>query len=417
MMLMLVMCSVISLNISYAQEGGEKEKPTVEELKDRIDGIDESVNALITDVSGLKKIKVSGYMQIQFDKTEANRSFTMSPYDSSDFDQSRFRVRRSRLKVAYDAGLTQFVIQGDFSNTGFSLKDAYIKITEPWLQYFSLQTGVFNRPAYEVEYSSSQRESMERSKVISTLYPGERDLGAMLIVNPDEMFKFQFAGFNNTFKGTFSQADPNFNDEPLYYMARLTKEFALTDLGLGIDLGVHARFGNAIANTNSVLESDKGTKAVPDSSSVKKGDAIGRNWFGVEAQIYYDFLGGMKIMGEYIMGSNVDSLGLAAKPGTIRKRDFSGFYVMLVKNITEQWQFAAKYDSYNPNTKIAESDIDNANDLSYNTIGLGLHNYSFDNVRLSLWYDINKRAENVNVKGFETSPINNLLTVRFQYKF
>ncbi len=416
-MLMLVLCSVISLNISYAQEGGEKEKPTVEELKDRIDGIDESVNALITDVSGLKKIKVSGYMQIQFDKTEANRSFTMSPYDSSDFDQSRFRVRRSRLKVAYDAGLTQFVIQGDFSNTGFSLKDAYIKITEPWLQYFSLQTGVFNRPAYEVEYSSSQRESMERSKVISTLYPGERDLGAMLIVNPDEMFKFQFAGFNNTFKGTFSQADPNFNDEPLYYMARLTKEFALTDLGLGIDLGVHARFGNAIANTNSVLESDKGTKAIPDSSSVKKGDAIGRNWFGVEAQIYYDFLGGMKIMGEYIMGSNVDELGTAAKPTTIRKRDFSGFYVMLVKNITEQWQFAAKYDSYNPNTKIAESDIDNANDLSYNTIGLGLHNYSFDNVRLSLWYDINKRAENVNVKGFETSPINNLLTVRFQYKF
>jgi len=416
-MLMLVLCSVFSLNISYAQEGGEKEKPTVEELKDRIDGIDESVNALITDVSGLKKIKVSGYMQIQFDKTEANRSFTMSPYDSSDFDQSRFRVRRSRLKLTYYAGLTQYVLQGDFSNTGFSLKDAYIKITDPWLQYFSLQTGVFNRPAYEVEYSSSQRESMERSKIISTLYPGERDLGAMLIVNPDEMFKFQFAAFNNTFKGTFSQADPNFNNEPLYYMARLIKEFALTDLGLGIDLGVHARFGNAIANTNSVLESDKGTKAVPDSSSVKKGDAIGRNWFGVEAQIYYDFLGGMKIMGEYIMGSNVDEFGTAAKPASIRKRDFSGFYVMLVKNITEQWQFAAKYDSYNPNTKIAESDVDNANDLAFNTIGLGIHNYSFDNVRLSLWYDINKRAENVNVKGFETSPINNLLTVRFQYKF
>ncbi len=125
----------------------------------------------------------------------------------------------------------------------------------------------------------------------------------------------------------------------------------------------------------------------------------------------------MKIMGEYILGSNVDEFGTAAKPTTIRKRDFSGFYVMLVKNITEQWQFAAKYDSYNPNTKIAESDIDNANDLAFNTIGLGIHNYSFDNVRLSLWYDINKRAENVNVKGFETSPINNLLTVRFQYKF
>ncbi len=413
--LMVVFCSMLSLNIAVkAQEGTEKKVPTVEELKDRIDGIDENVNTLITDVSGLKKMKISGYMQIQFEKSETNAGFGMNPYDST-ADLARFRVRRSRLKFAYDAGMTQFVVQGDFSNTGFSLKDAYMNITDPWLKYFSLQTGVFNRPNYEVEYSSSQRESMERSRVISTLYPGERDLGMMLTLNPDDMFKFQFAAFNNTFLGTYSQSQPNFRDEPLYYMARLTKQFSFNDLGLGIDLGVHARFGNIVANTNKVLESDMATKATADSTTYKKGDAIGRNWFGVEAQIYWDFLGGLKLTAEYIMGSNVDQLGVRTNPTTIRKRDFSGFYVMLVKNINEQWQLAAKYDTYNPNTKISETAIDNIADLAYNTIGVGLHNYTFDNIRISLWYDMNKRT--TNDKVLPTTPIDNLLTVRFQYKF
>lgn len=429
-MLMIVLCSLISMNIAVkAQEGETKKAPTIEELKDRIDGIDENVTGLITDVNGLKKIKISGYMQVQFEKSEANKGFgTFSPYDSTNYDIARFRVRRSRLKVAYDAGMTQFVLQGDFSNAGFTIKDAYINITDPWLKYFSLQTGIFNRPNYEVEYSSSQRESMERSLVVRTLYPDERDLGAMLVFAPEDIFKFQFAAFNNTYKGDIQQNLPNTNQEPVYYMARITKQFAFNDLGLGIDIGAHARFGNIIANTNTVFESDQGTAKTVVPDTIKKGDAIGRNWFGFEAQIYWDFLGGMKLMGEYIMGSNVNELtplydkyNVPQAPKTIRKRDFNGFYVMLVKNITEEWQIAAKYDSYNPNTKIDAANIDNTGDLAVSTIGFGLHNYTFENVRISLWYDITNTTTSDNVingtKLLPTSPINNLLTVRFQYKF
>ena len=420
---------IMNFTPSKGQESGETKEISTTELKDRLDGIDENVTGLLNDLAGLKKIKISGYMQIQFEKTESNKGFdlgggnySIDPYDSSEHNvQGRFRVRRSRLKTAYNAGLTQFVLECDFSNEKFTLKDAYINFMEPWTKYFSMTVGVFKRPNYEVEYSSSQRESMERSAVVRKLYPDERDLGAMLTFSPEDWFKLQIAGFNNTYNGDLKQFWPNFNSAPLYYMFRLTKELMFSNLGLSVDLGVHARIGDLVANTDKVIQSENNNTII-DSASVKKGDKIGRNWFGVEAQIYYDFLGGMKILGEYITGTNTDEAIAATSAATpIRMRNFSGFYIMLVKNISTEWQFVAKYDSYNPNTKIVKTDINSTSDLPVSTLGFGIHNYTFDNIRISLWYDMNATATNDNlVKGkplLEKDPVDNFLILRFQYKF
>ncbi|MEI6090460.1 MAG: porin [bacterium] len=400
-------------NPVWSQESDESTK--LEELKGQVEGINENVTTLLTDVTNLKKMKISGYMQVQYEQTQSAKGLFANPYDAKDLVKGRVRIRRSRLKFAYDAGLTQVVIQGDFSNEKFELKDAYIKITDPWTKYFALQTGVFNRPNYEVEYSSSQRESMERSTVIKNLYPSERDLGAMLIVNPDDMFQLQVAAFNNTMLGDLKQFSPNFNAEKFYYMARLTKQLSFQDAGLGIDFGVSARIGNVVTNTNKVYTSDMATKPKADSTTYAKGDLLPRTWYGAEAQIYWDFLGGMKLTAEYMMGSNVDELSAATPTGAIRMRDFSGYYVMLVKNVTKDFQVAVKYDSYNPNTKIDAAAVDNTKDLAFSTIGIGLHNYTFDNVRISLWYDMNKTTTLAGL--LDKDPLDNLLTFRVQYKF
>lgn len=407
---LMAMMILFSFVLVQAQDD-EKLKEQVDEIKGKVDGIDENVNTLLTDVAGLKKLKVSGYLQIQYMHTEKESGFGTLPYSVDLASKDQFIVRRGRLKFNYASGLTQFVIQGDFSNKGFTLKDAYLDFTDPWTEYFTIRTGVFNRPNFEVEYSSSQRESMERSTIIRTLYPDERDLGAMLTVNPDDLFKLQIAGFNNTYQGGFKQFYPNYRKEPLYFMARLTKELLFQDAGMALDLGVHARFGNAVANSDTVILSENKT-SVKTTDQYKKGETIGRNWYGFEAQFYWDFLGGMKLMGEYIMGSNIDE----PKSNAIRMREFSGFYAMLVKNIGSQWQLALKYDSYDPNTKIADNDIDVKEDLVTNTIGFGLHNYSFSNIRVSLWYDMINTQTTSNTK-FASDPIDNQLTLRLQYKF
>lgn len=421
---------------AYAEENETAKPVDPTELNERVNGIDENVSTLLTDVSGLKKMKISGYLQINFEKTEERKSgLGKNPYNSSDVVLSRFRVRRSRVKFNYDAGLTQVVVQGDFSNSGFSLKDAYLEITDPWTKQFSLTSGVFNRPNYEVEYSSSQRESPERSAVVRALYPDERDLGAMISFKDDDLFNIQVAAFNNTFQGGFKQPGiPNFSTEPLYFMGRITKSFSFRDLGLGIDLGAHARFGNVVSSAPYVFESKEAvtkTWAVKDSAALmthKTGATnatYGRNWFGVEAQIYYDFLAGTKLMGEFITGKDVnelnDTLILSSMPSIaktnsyVRKRDFSGFYAMLVQSLTPEWQVAVKYDSYNANTAIDEATIASTSELTKSTLGFGIHNYTFSNVRLTLWYDMIKTKTNDRI--LKTDPIDNFMTVRLQYKF
>jgi phosphate-selective porin len=398
---------------AHAQDADDAQKKT-EELQSQVGGLDEAVKELQNDRDALKKFKFSGYIQVNYEKTEKASGLATDPYDAKDIVKDQIRLRRSRVKLAYDGGSTQAVVQGDFSNTGFSLKDAYLEFTEPWLAMFSLRFGVFNRPDYEVEYSSSQRESPERSLVVRTLYPGERDLGAMLTFAPEDLFTLQLAAFNNTYKGTYSQSAPNFGSEPRYFMARLTRSFTLGELG--VDLGVHGRFGNARLNTNKVIEADSpssGSAMVVDSSSYKAGDGVGRNWFGVEAQLYYDFLGGVKLLGEYITGGDVNELA-AGGASPARLRDFSGWYLMLVKNLGADFQFAAKVDSYTPNTAVDYEAISAAGELATSTLGLGIHNYTFPNVRLTLYYEMVTTRTNA---AFAADPKDNLLTVRAQYKF
>ena len=178
--------SLIAVNNALSQETNM----TFDELKAKVEGIDKNVTNLLNDVTGIKKLKITGFIQFQFEKTESAKGFnvggsnySINPYDSTDeYVQARYRIRRNFIKFEYNAGIAQLVAQMDFSNEKYSLKDAYINITEPWLKYFSLKTGVFFRPSYDVQNSPANMEAIERTYMSSVLYPGERDLGAMLTV-------------------------------------------------------------------------------------------------------------------------------------------------------------------------------------------------------------------------------------------
>lgn len=402
MIILLTYCSYHASAQSVEEEVGE--------IKVLVEGIDETVNTLTSDVSELKKMKISGYLQAQYQHTDKMGGFGKNAYDNNETIHDRIILKKARVKFDYKGKNTGIVIQGDFSNSGFTLKDAYFDFTEPFADLLHFRVGLFNRPNFEVEYSSNQRESMERSEVIRALYPNERDLGAMITINPDDMFNLQIAAFNNTYNGPLKQLLPNYKYYPLYYMLRLTKEFYVPSADLAFDLGAHARIGQMAANNTSTITSETNT---PVSNAVAIGDGINRTWYGVEGRLYWDFLGGLKILGEYILGNNADEMSTdGSKP--IRLREFAGYYVLFVKNLGTDWQFAFKYDSYDPNTKIADKDVTNENDLTINTIGLGIHNYSLDKIRLSLWFDLVSRLTN---DVFPKSPVNNLTTFRFQYKY
>ncbi len=434
-----------------AQDATLNEKLT--EVKDKVDGLTERMATAESDLSKLTKIKVSGYIQAQYQSFE-NPSLQPDNY---------FSLRRVRVKFTYEAADgVKFVVCPDFGAGTYTLKDAYVVLNDHWTKSFSLWVGKFNRPNYEVEYSSSQREVAERSAVIRTLYPGERAIGAKLEYNPVNVpLHVQLALLNgsdgitiNNASGTNMNSTENKDfDNYKDIMVRAYYNLSLGNFG-GLDFGAHGYFGSFKSNALKTLSSDYST--IKD---VKLGDAVKRNWVGGEFQLFADVLGGLSVKGEYIAGKNA-SIGYApiaasgttaAVPGVANfQNNFSGYYLYFIKNLGKKNQFALRYDYYDPNTDISGKDVtvkkytsvdattlknrvSGKSDLATSTISLALHHYFDDNLRITLNYDIVKN-EKVGSEGLLTESYTNpdgtkgtldygkvinqnLLTLRIQAKF
>jgi len=452
-LLMLVSGLVFKAN---AQEATVSEK--LSEVNDKVNGLTERLATDEADLSKLTKIKVSGYIQAQYQNYE---NLNTQPTNF-------FSIRRARVKFTYEAADgVKFVLQPDFSPGALALKDAYVILNDRWTKSFSLWMGKFNRPNYEVEYSSSQREIAERSLIIRTLYPGERAVGAKLEYNPaNTPLHFQLALLNgndgltiNNNAGTNLNTNENKDiDNYKDIMVRATYNLSLGSFG-GLDFGAHGYFGSLKSNALKTLSSDYTT--IKD---VKFGDAVKRNWVGAEFQLFADVLGGLSIKGEYIAGKNA-SIGYspvaaagttAAIPGVANfQNNFAGYYIYFIKNLGKKNQFAFRYDYYDPNTDITGKDVtitkytsadattlknrvSGKSDLATSTFGFALHHYFDDNLRISLNYDIVNnekvgstagvsnlmenytKADGTVVKNgldYTKNVNNNLLTLRIQAKF
>ncbi|MCK9219553.1 MAG: hypothetical protein PHF97_02820 [Bacteroidales bacterium] len=384
---------VLSTNLKAQQiDDLKKEQDTINEnvgnLRDKITGIEERIATAEGDLAKLTKIKLSGYIQAQWQHLEASNAYPAN----------LFMIRRARIKFTYEPvqGVV-FVLQPDFQPGNITIKDAFAQVNEPWLKTFSLWAGKFNRPNYEVEYSSSSREVPERSRVIRAIYPDERAIGAKLeIAPPNVPLKVQLAIFNGN--DGISINNPVYNygtgkwdnvtsvgqntdfDNYKDLMGRVTYAFKLGKIG-GLTIGAHGYYGQIKANSKDVLNSDY----TYDKSLENVGKGVKKNWVGFEAQLYFDFLGGLALKGEYIFGVNstpgysgsakFTSSSTSLKNDTLTlttltttsvnnapaiSRNFNGYYVYLVKNIGKRNQIAVRYDYYNPNTKLSADQIGTA---------------------------------------------------------
>ena len=78
-----------------------------------------------SDLGKLTKIKVSGYIQAQFESYQDGLLKTNDPANT-------FYIRRARVKFTYEAtDGVKFVLQPDFSTGNLSLKDAYAVASLP----------------------------------------------------------------------------------------------------------------------------------------------------------------------------------------------------------------------------------------------------------------------------------------------
>lgn len=419
-----------------------------------------AVQKLHTALELLKRIQVSGYIQPQFQYIDSLGGSTFAGGNFNVNSDKRFMLRRGRVKVAYVTDLTQFVFQMDATEKGFAIKDLYAKFTEPWLKAFSLTVGNMNRPfGYEIGYSSSNRESPERGRMSQIIFPGERDLGAMITFQMPKTSKLNFLKVEG---GMFNGTGTTDFDVQKDFIGRIRMDRSTKKENIQYGLGFSYYNGGWRQGTSkvySMADDSLGLQAfMMKKDTVNYGAISKRQYLGVDAQFNIDWVGGLTtIRGEYIWGQQPATSSSTASPsvqpigspvstanlttGAVTTtipfsdtyiRQFNGAYFYFLQNIMQsKHQFVFKYDWYDPNTNVKGNEIGTkvnapsgktfkttgANDLKYSTIGIGWIYHWDTNVKIMAYYDIVRNETSNNLALWSKDRKDNVFTLRVQYKF
>jgi hypothetical protein len=446
-LLSLFVAAAMSLGVAHAQDGEEPTPTdsdteqtttpmTPEELDETVRGLGERATLIEGELEKLKAIKISGYVQAEwqhFDQTSSlgGRAFY------SDARKNFFTIRRGRIKFHHKLGdVMSYTIQPDISEGGVTLKDAFMSLNFFTNDELRLDAGSFNRPNYEVELSSGARESTERSQVVRAFYPNERDLGVMLSSRLELMENFdpriQLGVFNGP--GPLREVDA-IKD----IIGRITFPIPIgSDSPVQIDLGASYYYGGIPQTGARIIQFADGvadTIANPESGGMA-GFGNNRN-VGVESQIYLDLLpfGGTIVRGEFLTGQRAtagntatsatigtvktadgrDSIrvvpGTAATPLTLRNQ--MGYYVYFIQNIGDDLQLVAKYDAFDRNADLEGTAVKSFAESASSVLGLGV-NYFWEHFRFTLYYEMPRFA--AEELGAEDAK-DNKTTVRMQYRF
>ena len=410
------------------------------------DSLKQSVSELTKAVDALKRIKVTGWVQAQYQWAEAKGAANFDGGDFAKDSDQRFLIRRGRVKVTYNGKLSQFVFQLNGSERGVSLVEIFGKVTDPWTKSWSLTAGVMNRPfGFEIDQTSQLRESPERSRYTQILLPNERDLGAKITYEAGKDKKFYGlrldAGFYNgqgiAVPGTSSAVGTTVNDGVNEFdsfkdfIGRLSYYKNSNDEKYRYGIGVSHYNGGIINTTNKYFEIEGNAYAAADTSNQTfVGKSASRKYFGGE--VFFSAkspLGKTTVRGEYVSGTQpgIDNNSRSAsvlpnKNGTYF-REFSGAYAYLIQRLGHsKHELVAKYEWYDPNTKLAGGELSSSNagisraDVKYTALGLGYNYYYDENILFMFHYNM-VTNEKTNITGYTTDLKDNIFTLRMQYRF
>lgn len=371
-----------------------------------------------------ENITFSGYVQALYQKASAPGIETFSGGGFEDNVDQRFTVRRGRMKLTYDAGSSKAVVQIDATEQGVIIRDAYLQFTEQKLKTFGLQAGVQNRAfGHEVAYSSSRRESPERSRLFQTLFSGERDAGAKLIIAPPPESRFGFlhleAGFYNG-SGTVSDYDNNKD-----FIGRIHSAFEGADESWTLGLGASVYSGGQRQNTRDSYTMD-GDAYTLDSAESNIGQTAKRRYYGLDIQAAYDFqFGNTELRAEYITGKQPGSSNSSRTPRSKPEeatyhREFEGAYAILIQELgNSPLEAFVKYDFYDPNRKVSTNVLDEdftEGDILFQTWGYGLAWKYDEHITFTAYYE-DVTNESTMLSGFTEDISDNVLSLRIQYRF
>ena len=418
--------SVFAQTDEAAQDNTEAtSEVTIEEqvstMEGKLNGLEESYLETKTTVDKLKKIKVSGYIhaEMQIKTQDPDNKGKWSEYNTN------LQIRRSSFKLEYAGSLANVVFS--FNPIGgtdpFEVKDVYVNFKDQWTKMNWIQAGYQDVPfGFENGYSSGTRETPERSKIVTTAFPSEKDMGVYYMLKGHDGSKKVFqimnlvVGVNN---GSASGKLAKELDNAKSAVGRLRFNVPANAINMNFSGGGSGYYGNNIhaTPTDSISKANKSTALYTfntntnswvEDKSAYTNKPLERYYAGGDLQITASLpIGGLKVMGEYIQGAQpsvsksttVQTSG--ASTGT-QMRNISGWYAMYVQTFGKKIQSVVKYDFFDPNTDIAGDDITyslGTVELAQKNLGIGANYFVNDNIKLSLYWDhmMNETSKNVSI--------------------
>jgi len=396
-------------------------------------------------IKRLENIRISGYMQPQFQVAQSDGASSYAGGNFSLYSRSRFMLRRARLKIDYLLMSKQknpqalFTFQLDGTERGVVVWDMFIRVYESKKNNFSMTAGFFSRPfGYEINLSSSYRETPERGRMSQILMPGERDIGVMFSYEQQEKknklshFKLD-AGF---FNGQGSSSTTDFDSHKDFISRFVVKPYliGMTEISGGLSF-LRGGWKNGTKYVYKTGSSQNGDRLfVVDSSLHNLGKSSPRHYYGADVQYKLKHSWGeTEMRAEYWFGTQPGTANSTSNPGTIPIsngipepsyiRHFNGAFLYFIQNfINFKHQLVLKFDWYDPNIKVKKMDIGKsgtnltAADIKFSTLGFGYAYYFNPHTKIIIYYDV-VRNEKTNLNSYISDLKDDVFTCRLQFRF
>lgn len=407
-----------------------------EQQENPIDTLTRFVSNLSDDISKMKRLKITGYVQPQFQYIDSAGAPSVAGGDFSNGTNnyySRFTMRRGRIKTTYTHENALLMVNVDITERGLFMRETYAKITDPWTNMFSLTMGLLQTQfGFEVTQSSAERETPERARYNQTLFPTERDLGAFGSMVFPKSSKLNGLKVDVAVMNGVGGVNPEF-DSHKDFTGRIQYSKATKNEKINFAIGASYYHGGYRIgkvkdyNFTTMANSDKGFDFAPDTANYNR--VAKREYFGADFQLSLDWkIGITTLRGEYIMGENpgtstTNRSPLTAPTSSIYHRNFDGAYFYFIQNIGQsKFQVVAKYDWFDPNVKVSGKDIGkagtntNLGDIRFDTYGFGVTYRVNHNLKFTAYYDV-VQNEVTQVNAYKKDIPDNVFTLRMQVKY
>lgn len=356
----------------------------------RVGALEEQFLEAKSAVEAFTRLKFTGYIQSQY--VYAENSDTGVDLRGNPAVKDGFSVRRGRLKATYTGTLSEYMLEVDWTGRAAELRSAEASFTEPFTgQNLQFSIGQMKWPfGHEVFQSSGDREFPERSRVIRSFFPGERDRGARITWKRGHYSVTAGAFDGNSIQNQgFIGVD---NDREKDLAARVTFDF---DWIAG---GVSGLYGKTFV------------RGVYDVTPARPGHYAPRDRLGADLQLYLSPLpfGGTAIKGEIVTGHSYWSSGVE-RAGT----PAMGWYAMIVQSIGAHEEAGVRFDYFDPAMGTPNGAL-STNPIA--TLNLAYTHHFDDLVKLVVSYEFIRTLPGPDPLT-SADPADDLFTLRLQARF